>query len=194
VTLDLSGASDGELAALQLSRSEAAAREIMRRHREPIYRLVQSHIGDAGEALDVTQEAFVAAFSALRTYDQTRPFRVWLSRIAINKCRDWARRRAVRRFFTFAAPIEAAESVAADQVPADDALAAAQELSAVRNAIAALPKALKEPLILRTIEGLSEAETAQALGVSRKAVETRLYRARLALTKSLLPNRSHLRF
>jgi RNA polymerase sigma factor (sigma-70 family) len=188
VTLDLTGALDGELAAFQLSGSEAAAREIMNRHRDPIYRLVQSHIGDASEALDVTQEAFISAFAGLRSYDQDRPFRVWLSRIAINKCRDWARRRAVRRFFTFATPIEAAESVAADLVPADEALAASEELASVRRAIATLPKALKEPLILRTIEGLSETETAQALGISRKAVETRLYRARLALTKSAMPN------
>ena len=188
MSLDLSGASDGELAALQLSGSEAAAREIMRRHREPIYRLVQSHIGDASEALDVTQEAFIAAFAGLRSYDQARPFRVWLSRIAINKCRDWARRRAVRKFFTFAAQIEAADHTAADLVPADEALAAAQELATVRRAIAALPKALKEPLILRTIEGLSEAETAEALGISKKAVETRLYRARLALMAAVKPD------
>ena len=185
MSLDLTGASDGELAALHLGGNPAAAREIMRRHRAPIYRLVQNHIGDASEALDVTQEAFIAAFSALRSYDQARPLRVWLSRIAINKCRDWARRRAVRRFFTFAAPLEAADHTAAELVPADQALAAAQELTAVRAAIAALPPALKEPLILRTIEGLSESETAQALGISNKAVETRLYRARAALGKAV---------
>ena len=185
MSLDLSGASDGELAALQLGGSEAAAREMMNRHREPIYRLVQSHIGDASEALDVTQEAFIAAFSALRRYDQARPFRIWLSRIAINKCRDWARRRTVRRFFSFAAPIEAAANVASDHVPADDALVAAQELATIRAAIVALPKALKEPLILRTIEELSEAETALALGISKKAVETRLYRARKQLSEIL---------
>ena len=188
MTLDLSGASDGELAALQLSGSDAAASEIMRRHREPIYRLVQNHIGDANEALDVTQEAFIAAFTGLRSYDQTRPFRVWLSRIAINKCRDWARRRAVRRFFTFASPIEASEKLAAEHVPADEMLAAAQELEVVRRSIAALPAALKEPLILRTIEGLSEAETAQALGISNKAVETRLYRARGLLKQMVYSN------
>ncbi len=181
----MSGASDGELAALQLSGNSAAAREIMRRHRDSIYRLVQSHIGDASEALDLTQEAFIAAFAGLRSYDHRRPFRAWLSRIAINKCRDWARRRAVRRFFTFAAPLEAANYTAADLVPADQVLAAAQELATVRTAIAALPVALKEPLILRTIEGLSETETAQALGISNKAVETRLYRARAALGKAV---------
>jgi len=53
------------------------------------------------------------------------------------------------------------------------------------SAISALPETLKEPLILRTIEGHSEAETAQILGISQKAVETRLYRTRMRLAEIL---------
>ena len=185
MSLDLSSASDGELVALQLGGRDAAARELMKRHREPIYRLVQSLTGDPSEALDVTQETFIAAFAALARFDTSRPFRVWLSRIAINKCRDWARRRAVRKFFTFAAPIEAADAVANEDVAADVLLSDREELARVRGAIAALPTALKETLLLRTVEGLSEDETAAALSISRKAVETRLYRARQALTAAL---------
>ena len=185
MSLDLSSASDGELVALQLGGRDAAARELMKRHREPVYRLVQSLIGDPTEALDVTQETFIAAFAALARFDTSRPFRVWLSRIAINKCRDWARRRAVRKFFTFAAPIEAADAVATGDVAADVLLSDREELARVRGAIAALPTVLKETLLLRTVEGLSEEETAAALSISRKAVETRLYRARQALTAAL---------
>jgi DNA-directed RNA polymerase specialized sigma24 family protein len=48
-----------------------------------------------------------------------------------------------------------------------------------------LPITLKEPLVLRTIEGLSQAETAAILSISEKAVETRLYRARTKLLESL---------
>ncbi|RYD90174.1 MAG: RNA polymerase subunit sigma-24, partial [Sphingomonadales bacterium] len=51
--------------------------------------------------------------------------------------------------------------------------------------IGTLPLALREPLILRTIEGLSQAETAEVLGISQKAVETRLYRARMKLQENL---------
>ena len=185
MSLDLASASDGELVALQLGGRDAAARELMKRHREPVYRLVQSLIGDPTEALDVTQETFIAAFAALARFDTSRPFRVWLSRIAINKCRDWARRRAVRKFFTFAAPIEAADAVATGDVAADVLLSDREELARVRGAIAALPTVLKETLLLRTVEGLSEEETAAALSISRKAVETRLYRARQALTAAL---------
>ncbi len=133
----------------------------------------------------MTQEAFIAAFAALKNYDGVRPFKTWMSRIAINKCRDWARRRAVRRFFSFALPLESAATIADETIPADQQLADRAELARVRKAITKLPAAIREPLILRTIEGLTQAETAQVLGISEKSVETRLYRARKKLTEVL---------
>ena len=185
MTLALGECSDGELAALALAGRQAAYRELLGRHREPVFRLVRGSIGDGDAALDVTQEAFIAAFAALKSYDGSRPFKTWVSRIAINKCRDWARRRAVRRFFSFALPIEAAVTIADESIPADRQLADRAELARVKEAIAKLPMTIREALILRTIEGLSQAETAQVLGISEKAVETRLYRARNKLTEYL---------
>lgn len=185
MTLSVKECSDGELAALALAGRQAAFGELLRRYREPIYRLVRSHIGDAEEAVDVTQDSFVAAFSAIKSYDGTRPFRYWMSRIAINKCRDWRRRRAVRHFFAFARPLEAAVDIADDAVPADVMISDAHELVRVSAAIARLPVAIKEPLILRTIDQLSQAETANILGISEKAVETRVYRARQQLAALL---------
>ena len=185
MTLALGECSDGELAALALAGRQAAYRELLGRHREPVFRLVRGSIGDGDAALDVTQEAFIAAFAALKSYDGSRPFKTWVSRIAINKCRDWARRRAVRRFFSFALPIEAAAAISDEAIPADRQRADRAELARVQDAIAKLPMALREPLILRTIEGLAQAETAQVLGISEKAVETRLYRARNKLSEVL---------
>ncbi len=181
MTLALGECSDGELAALALAGRQAAYRELLGRYREPVFRLVRGSIGDGDAALDVTQETFIAAFAALKSYDGTRSFKTWLSRIAINKCRDWARRRAVRRFFSFALPIEAAATVADEGIPADRQLAGQTELARVREAIAKLPLAIREPLILHAIEGSTQAETAEILGISEKAVETRIYRARKAL-------------
>lgn len=185
MTLDLAGCSDGELAALALAGRQSAYGELMRRHREAVYRLVRGHVGDADAALDVTQQSFIAAFSALGRYDGARPFRVWMARIAINKCHDWTRRRAVRRLFSFALPIDAASDVADETATPEGLLSDRQQLQRTMTAIAALPGSLKEPLILRTIEGLSQAETALVLGISEKAVETRVYRARARLAESL---------
>ena len=185
MTLVLDDCSDGELSALALGGRQSAYTALLSRYREPVFRLVRGTIGDSDSAVDVTQEAFVSAFAALKSYDSERPFKTWISRIAINKCRDWARRRAVRRFFSFALPIEAAAAIADDSLPADQQLADRAELARVQAAIATLPQAIREPLVLRTIEGMTQAEAAQVLGISEKAVETRLYRARAKLTELL---------
>ncbi|MDK2759321.1 MAG: RNA polymerase sigma factor [Blastomonas fulva] len=186
MTIDLTALSDGELATLCLAGRQTAFGQIMHRHQAAIYRLVRGYVGDADESLDLTQETFIAAHSALSRYDVSRPLRTWLSVIALNKCRDWRRKRAVRQFLSFTTPIgREAEAVAEDRGAIEDAVADRQELDRVTRAIAALPRTLKEPLVLRTIEGMTQAETALILEISEKAVETRLYRARQRLAASL---------
>jgi RNA polymerase sigma-70 factor (ECF subfamily) len=181
-TLDLSTLSDGELASLSLAGREAAFTEIVRRYRSILYRLALGNVGDADEALDIVQETLVSAHLALKRYDPERPMRAWLAAIAINKCRDLGRRRAVRRLFSFALPIDAAvENVAEDRPGHDVAASDRQELARLRRAITDLPASLREPLVLHTIEGMSQAETASILAITEKAVETRLRRARIKL-------------
>lgn len=160
-----------------------AARALVERHREAIYRIARAATGDAEEAFDITQEAFVAAFSALSRYDLERPFRGWIAAIALNKCRDRARRLSVRQFLGLPMPDNLAEWIADDAPSPETQAANRQELVATACALAALPSSLKDVLILRTIEGLSQQETADALGISAKAVETRLYRARQKLSE-----------
>lgn len=177
--------SDSALVAAARAGQQSAYSALMRRHRETVWRLARSHVGDADEALDITQESFVAAFAALSRYDDTRPFRVWIARITLNKCRDWGRRRAVRHFFAFAKPIADAFDVADPGGSPEEALHSSRELSRINASIAALPANLREVLVLRTIEAMSQAETAHVLGITQKAVETRLHRARAKLTESL---------
>ena len=187
MSLDLSAATDGELAALALAGRQAAYSEIMNRHRDAIYRLINAYLGGSPEVIDVVQEAFAAAFVNLGRYDAHRPFRAWMARIAINKARDWQRRAKVRRLLGAATSIEdgAIDAVADDTPTPDVSLEMRDRLSRVSMAIANLPHKLKQPLLLRAIEGLSQAETAQALRISEKAVETRVRRARIKLTTIL---------
>lgn len=181
----LADLTDGELAALSLTGRNDAFAHIVRRHKEPLYRLVVRMIGDDHDALDVVQEAFVSAHRALGDYDQERPIRAWLSRIAINKARDWQRRRTVRRWISAILPIDQATEVAEEAPSIETQAADRQEMRRVSDAIAALPGNLREVLVLRTIEELSQKETAQMLGISEKAVETRLYRARRKLAEQI---------
>src|SRR3546814_1693621 len=101
-------------------------------------------VGSIDEALDVTQASFVAAFAALCRYDVTRPFQVGMSRIVINRCHDWRRRRAVRNFFALALPLGEADGVADDAPLPDQAIGAEQQLAQAMKALAALPSRSEE--------------------------------------------------
>lgn len=170
------------LAVLARDGDEAAFAEIMHRHRAAIYRLVSICSGDAEEALDLTQDCFVAAYRNLARYDSARPLRPWLSAIALNRCRDWRRRRRVRALLTWG---DAAAATVPDDTPDPEIIAGDRAaLDALRREIARLPAQLRDVLVLRTIEGLSQAETADALGITIKAVETRLARARARLAEN----------
>ena len=173
---------DAALAARALSGDDRAFAALISRHKEWLYRFIRRYVGDAEEAYDLLQETFVSAWSALRRYDADRPLSAWLRRIALNKCRDWNRRRLVRGFFYFAESLDKrAEQNVAVEVGDDDA--AEIEMKRLDRAIAALPTALKEPLLLTVFEGLSQRDASEALGISPKAVETRIRRARAALTR-----------
>ncbi len=186
MSLDWTALSEAELATLAIAGRQTAFVEIMRRHRQAIFRMIRACVGETDEALDLLQDTFVAAHQAMPRYDGNRSMRAWLSTIAINKCRDWGRKRTVRRFLSFAISIgPEADAVPDDQVGADDVTGNRQELDRVTKAIARLPASLKESLVLRTIEGLSQAETAATLSISEKAVETRVYRARAKLLEIL---------
>ena len=106
-----------------------------------------------------------------------------MKRIAINKCRDWRRRRAVRGFFYKAEDINRPGlDIAQPLVSANER---EDELASLDNAIAALPSNLKEPLLLSLTEDMSHRDIAKALGITAKAVEVRIYRAKRALTGAL---------
>jgi RNA polymerase sigma factor (sigma-70 family) len=178
--------SDADLVRRARAGEQRAFSLLMGRHKHWLYRFVRRYVGDAEEAYDVLQDAFVAAMSNLSRYDPERPFEAWLRRIALNKCRDRARREAVRRAFGLSrrGP-EEIEAVADTAVIADQRLTASHAIKALDRAISALPAALKEPLVLTVLEGLSQKDAGALLGLSAKAVEVRVYRAKKQLAETL---------
>jgi RNA polymerase sigma-70 factor (ECF subfamily) len=176
---------DAVLAARAIKGDRSAFNHIVRRHQEPLYRFIRRYVGDADEAYDLLQESFVSAWQAIGRYDPARPAATWLRRIALNKCRDWGRRRAVRRFFYGAATLDEAQAAPDAGSSAIEEESNDAALTSLDRAIAALPGQLKEPLLLTAFEGLSQAAAAEALGISAKAVETRVYRARKLIAEAL---------
>jgi RNA polymerase sigma factor (sigma-70 family) len=162
---------------------------LVRRHKAGLYRFVRRYVGQGDDAYDILQNCFVSAWTGLERYDPERPFLPWLRVIALNKCRDFARRQKVRRLILKAF---AAETEAASEVPPVEGLDTvdheAERLSRLDKAIARLPAFYKEPLLLTTVSGLSQIETAEELGTTVKAIEMRLYRARKKILSDLGPD------
>lgn len=177
--------SDEALASHAADGDERAFAALVGRHKGALYRLTRRYVGDADDAHDIVQASFVSAWSALARYDPARSFAAWLRSIALNKCRDHARRTAVRRLLLISGAGRATEAVVDPHPGADAEWIAREELGALDDAIAELPRALKEPLLLTVFAGLSQAEAGRELGISAKAIETRVYRARRALTEAI---------
>lgn len=180
-------ADDQELAARSVAGDERAFMWLMRRHKESLYRFIRRYTGEPDPAYDLLQETFASAWTALKRYDRDRPMGAWLRRIALNKCRDWSRRRAVRRWLTRGEPLDspAGLNLADGGQSPEEAASESQRLSRLDRAIAGLPPGLREPLILTALEDLSQEDAGRVLGLTAKAVELRVYRARRALAAAL---------
>lgn len=159
----------------------------MKSTKADLYRFIRRYVGDEAEAHDVLQEAYASAWLAMRRYDPARPFDVWLRSIALNKCRDWSRRRAVRRVVRGVMGLDAPEAAAVgDDVPSPETrLDDQRRATALQRALVELPDALKAPLLLAALEGRPHAEIAKILRITPKAVETRVARARKTLAERL---------
>jgi len=162
----------------------AAFTALMTATKADLYRFVRRYVGDEAEAHDVLQEAYASAWFAMRRYDPARPFEVWLRSIALNKCRDWSRRRAVRRVVRGVMGLDAPEaSAVGDDAPTPEArLDDQRRAENLRRAVSELPDTLKGPLLLAALEGRTHAEIASILRITPKAVETRIARARKKLS------------
>jgi RNA polymerase sigma factor (sigma-70 family) len=180
---------DAVLARRAAEGDERAFAELVRRHKEPLYRLLRRYTGDADDAYEAAHEAFIAAWSAIRRYDPSRSFLAWLRTIAINKARDRGRRAAFRRLLFGTDGLEGGRALSEPDpgAAADETLIERQDLLALDQAVARLPALLKEALLLTAFEGCTQPEAGEILGVSAKTIETRVYRARKILAQTLDP-------
>lgn len=174
--------SDLDLISQARAGEDRAFAALMRRHKPALFGFVRRYVGDA-DAVDVVQESFVSAWRALERFDGRRPFAVWLRAIALNKCRDRGRRRAVRRLILGEKDDQSPEARAQpDPQPTSEAqVLTAERRATLQQAIDRLPQKLKEPLLLTYFDELSQQEAADVLGVTVKTIETRVYRARQRL-------------
>jgi RNA polymerase sigma-70 factor (ECF subfamily) len=140
---------------------------------------------------DAVQDAFLAAFRALPTFQGNAALATWLHRIVVNAClmrlRARARRRQVPLDDLLPAGADPDHTARGWEAPAERGLTREETRAQVRACIDRLPEGYRVVLLLRDIEELDTDQTARRLGMSTGAVKSRLHRARSALRTLLEP-------
>jgi RNA polymerase sigma-70 factor (ECF subfamily) len=158
-----------------------------------VYSVALKLLGDEQEAEDVLQETFLSAFEAIDRFEGRSKLSTWLYRIAYNASLMRLRKRGQMTTLSLDRPLGEEDVpegpvshhlVDWSAVP-DDQLLTAEARQEMDRAIAELPESLRSAFVLRDIQGLSGAETAEILGITVQAVKNRLHRARLRLRDRL---------
>lgn len=151
---------------------------LVRQHQEPAFRLAYLILGDAGQAEDITQEAFLRAYRAINRYDVERPFRPWLLTITANLARN--RRRSLGRYW---AAVKRFVERNPEPQTAHNAERIEEKVSQrwtsqrLWEAIQRLDEKDQQIIYLRYFLDLPVVEAAEVLSVAEGTIKSRLHRA-----------------
>jgi RNA polymerase sigma-70 factor (ECF subfamily) len=160
------------------SYDQKAISELYKRHVQSIYRYIYYRVGDVNAAEDLTADVFLKALEGLEGFTYRGiPFSAWLYRIAHARVVDHFRRQARRELL----PLD--ERLVATGKGPQAAVEAQLYHEELQSAIAQLTADQQQVIILRFVEGLSNAEVARILGKSEGAVKSLQHRALNALQR-----------
>jgi RNA polymerase sigma-70 factor (ECF subfamily) len=170
----------------------------MERHAGGVINLACRFLGSVADAEEIAQEVFLKLYQRPPKLLPTTKLFTWLYRVTANLCIDALRRKPGRsKLISLDAPaledekeeLPLAERIAGPSAGSPrDQVAQAEVSQLVRREVEALPLALRAPIVLSTFQELSQEAIAQALGLTPKAVERRLSRARSILKERLRPH------
>ncbi|WP_283139880.1 RNA polymerase sigma factor SigM [Rhizohabitans arisaemae] len=172
--------SDAELLTRHIEGDPAAFSEIVRRHRDRMWAVALRTLGDADEAADAVQDAFVSAFRKAASFRGEAAVTTWLHRIVVNACLDRLRRKALRPVADDEL-IEAAERSA----PTPDQTGEREIAMEVSTALKHLPPDQRAALVLVDMMGYAVEEAARVLQVPAGTVKSRCARGRARLAPFL---------
>jgi RNA polymerase sigma-70 factor (ECF subfamily) len=176
----------------------AAFARLVTKYQDRVYNVCWRLCGQAEDARDLTQDAFIRALEAIQGFQARAGFYTWLYRIAVNVALSHRRKR--RPQLQLARPDDPADVMIGSQ--ADGLMRATGEAQGndpvrrasqhenqalVQRALEELEDAHRTVVVLRDIEGLDYAEIADVLEVSPGTVKSRLHRARMVLREKLAP-------
>jgi RNA polymerase sigma-70 factor (ECF subfamily) len=177
------GISDEELVSVARAGKVGAFDELMSRHQEKVFALAYRIMGNAEDAADVQQEAFVRAWGSLSRFRGESAFGTWIHRITVNLCLSRKRRKSA------AVPAEGLDEDQLYQFGSHgvDCQDSAVDALAVRQLLSTIPPNQRTLLILRDVEGRSIDEIAQIVGGSAGAIRKNLWRARKLFREKAKP-------
>lgn len=177
---------DEEVVGRVLAGETALFEVLMRRYNQRVYRIVRSILGNDVEAEDVTQDAYVRSYMHLDQFAGRAKFSTWLTKIAVHEA--LARLRNRERLVE----IDAASGSMEERMRLEsNAPSPEQEVlthtmrRALEAAVDKLPGKYRSVFMMREVEGMSTAETADCLGLTELTVKVRLHRARVLMRKHL---------
>src|SRR6185436_4556931 len=184
---DLQALPDEQVVARVLAGETELFEILMRRYNQRLYRVARAILSDDGEAEDVMQDAYVRAYSHLGQFAGRSSFATWLTRIAVHEALARARRgRRLVQIEDLSPQAEGAMRLSSRPEAGPEQRAIQRDLQdALEAAMGSLSEGFRSVLMLREVEGLSTAETAECLGISESLVKTRLHRARTAMRREM---------
>jgi RNA polymerase sigma-70 factor, ECF subfamily len=172
---------DDETVVARVKQGEIALFEIvMRRYNQRLYRIIRSILGTDSDVEDVLQEAYLKAYGHLDQFEGRSSFATWLTKIAVHEASARARRgRRLQPLAVATGDEESGGMELRSNLPDPEQNAAQHELMRlIEEAIDHLPDSFREVFVMREIEQMNQAETAECLGIKEETVKTRLHRAR----------------
>ena len=168
---------------------ESALVRLMSKHKDPVFRFAYRYLGNPSDSEEVTEEAFIRVYQNAPRFKPKASAKTWIFSIALNLARDRLRKR--KKFcgeFSYDQVGDSEEENGSMLELIDSGVRCpvshtqnSEDLKIIYHCIQELPEKLRVPFIFCVLEDYSHDECAAILRLSRKAVETRIYRARQTL-------------
>ncbi len=180
---------DKRLIESALSGDEKAFEGLLNKYRNLVFSIMLKMVRNKQEAEDLTQEAFMKAFSSLATFNDEFAFSTWLMKIASNNCIDFLRKRKLKTY-SIHEPIKYKDEKIEFEIPdyepgPERKLLQGEKSRMIEEAINELPERYRYVIILRHKEEKSYEEISEIMDLPLGTVKAQIFRAREILNKKL---------
>ncbi|MEA4962522.1 RNA polymerase sigma factor [Lutispora sp.] len=173
---------DEELIELIINGNTELYAELIERYKNKVYSTAYSYTRDYEEAKDLTQEIFIKVYNNLSGFQNKAQFSTYLYRVAVNRCIDWTRRKRPKTISMLTCQddenVDIYDFIADYDSNPEEILLRQENMDFIRREVSNLPEIYSTVMIMYYFQEFSPQEISDILGVPRKTIDTRLFRAR----------------